>query len=358
MALFIILILIFAAYNLLFWNLLRKRVSSKLYKKQNKFSIVVAAKNEEQNVGSLIDSLNNIDYPEDHYEVIIVDDNSIDNTYNHLLDLTKGINNFKLVKAKNKKYKAKKGALDIGISNSRFEIIVITDADCKVTPNWLKHLSDKFNEGNDFVFGVSSIIEENNLANKIVQFEKLRNSILMFSASRINLPYCINASNFSYKKSSFYKLNGFENTQQTISGDDDLLLKEAVKANMNIDYILSDGSEVHTRSVNKISSYVKQRIRHTSTSHHYLLKHKLFLGIWHLTNLIMLFSPFLSIFSKNLIYLLPIKFFIDILTVILLQKLFKYKFSIFRVAALQLIYELMLIVSYFGSILVKPKWKE
>jgi len=44
------------------------------------FSIIVAAKNEENNISNLISALKNLDYPEDNYEVIIIDDNSNDDT--------------------------------------------------------------------------------------------------------------------------------------------------------------------------------------------------------------------------------------------------------------------------------------
>ncbi len=77
----------------------------------------------------------------------LLNDNSTDNTFELLIDLSKQSENVKIIKAKNKIYEGKRGALQIGIENSTFENIVITDADCEAKSGFLNSYSDQFQSG-------------------------------------------------------------------------------------------------------------------------------------------------------------------------------------------------------------------
>ncbi len=94
-------------------------------------SLIIAAKNEEQNIYSLIDSLEKLNYPNENFEVIFVDDNSTDKTAELIQSRISNKNNYTLITADNKTIAGKKGALKIGIENAKNNFIVITDADCQ-----------------------------------------------------------------------------------------------------------------------------------------------------------------------------------------------------------------------------------
>ena len=83
--------------------------------------------------------------------------------------------------------------------------------------------------GYDFVFGVAPIIKGKNLVEKLSAFENLRNTFLTIAAVGLNVPYSAAARSFAFRKTSFERLGGYTNTTETLSGDDDLLLREAVK---------------------------------------------------------------------------------------------------------------------------------
>ena len=100
------------------------------------FSIIIAVRNEENNISALLSDLQNQDFPVDNYEVIIVDDNSTDKSPN-------------IVKSFCKKYPqlfhqlflsgstGKKRALQKGIEHARGDVVVTTDADCRMSSGWL-----------------------------------------------------------------------------------------------------------------------------------------------------------------------------------------------------------------------------
>jgi len=331
-------------------------ISSNLNEKLN-FSIIVAAKNEEENIPTLIKSLKELDYPEEKYEVIIVDDNSSDKTYKIANELIVDLTNFRIIKIGEKEFQAKKGALSYGINKASNSFILITDADCRPQKEWLNFYSDRFLEGYDFIFGNAPFYKNDFLINNISLFENLRSSILTFFAAKVRIPYSASARNFGFKKLSFEKIKGYSNTTETLSGDDDLLLREAVKNNLKIGTILNNGSFVYSSAKTNLTDYLNQRARHTKTSFYYLPGRQLFLSFWHLLNLFLLFSPVLIIFNIFFGLLFLLKLLIDSIIIKSLQNKFGYKFNLSEILYLQITYELFLIIHFINALIKKDSWK-
>ncbi len=324
---------------------------------QNRISIIIALKNEEENIETLLSSLNKIDYPAELFEVIFIDDNSIDNTYESNAEKIKGFDSFSVYKLQSQNKSGKRNALELGISKSVHPHILITDADCEPEKDWLKAYSNKFTDGFDFLFGIAPFFREKSLVNKISCFENLRNSMLTLFAANIGLPHSAAARNFGFKKTSFEKVGGYSKTIDTLSGDDDLLLREAVRNNLKIGTVTAKDSFVFSKTKKTLKDYLKQRARHTQTSFHYLFKQQLLLGLWHLFNLLILFSPILFFLDIYFLLLLPVKLFIDLLIVLFNQGKFSYKFSFIEVLYLQIFYELFLIIHFFNAKFGKIEWK-
>ena len=354
----LILVFFFLIINIFFVIILKKNSDvSPTFQDYLDFSIIISAKNEERNIPLLIESLQKLDYPEENFEVIIIDDNSSDKTYELAGKLIKDISNFYLYKAEQKKFTAKKGALDFGIKKAKNHFILITDADCIPEKDWLKYYSEKFNKGFDFVFGNAPFIQKNSLVNKISCFENLRSSMLTFSTAKIGISYSASARSFGFKESSFEEIKGYSNTTETLSGDDDLLLREAVKNNLKIGTILNKDSFVYSSTKNNFKEYFNQKARHTKTAFYYLPGRQLLLALWHLMNLFFLFSPVLLIFNKLFLLLFITKLLFDFLTVKLLQKKFGYSFNVVEIIYLQIFYELFLLVHFLNALFKRDKWK-
>ena len=333
-----------------------KNKSQSLLESSLKLSIIIAAKNEGHNISSLITSLSKQDFPKENYEIIIVDDNSIDNTFNKAKAETLNYNNISILKANNKKYIGKRGALQFGIENAKHQNILITDADCKPNKNWIKVFANKFTEGYDFIFGIAPYKQTESFINKIACFENLRTHILTFGFANLELPYSAAARSFGFKKESFLKIKGYENTTDTLSGDDDLLLREAVKNKMKIATVSKPEAFVFSETKKTFTEYIKQKSRHTSTSNYYSFTTKLLLALWHTLNLLFLFSPLLMFINLNFGIFFLVKIITDFITVKLLQKRFGYHFNLLEIIILQIIYEVMLVVNYFNGTFHKNEW--
>ena len=102
-------------------------------------TVIVAARDEEDNILTCLESLDKIEYPEEKLEIIIVDDNSTDRTGEIIADFIAHKPKFKCIKPKREigELKGKTNAIANAVEVSSGEIILTTDADCTVFPGWV-----------------------------------------------------------------------------------------------------------------------------------------------------------------------------------------------------------------------------
>lgn len=350
-------IILFLIDILIIYSLKRLNCSGKNENNPVNISIIIAARNEAENVDRLIDSMKNLNYPVELFEVIIVDDNSSDETFEILKTKTEYLKNFSVLEFKSIGKTGKREALNFGISKSNYSNILVTDADCSPQNNWLKSFAKKFQQGYHLLFGIAPFYQRNNFVNRISCFENLRGSILSFSMASLGLPYTAAARNFGFSKKTFESLGGYSRTKDTISGDDDLLLREAIKNRMKIGVVNETDSCVYSETKKTFKEYFRQRARHTQTSFHYLKRHQIILGFWHLLNLAFVFSSLLIFFNPLFVILLPSKLISDIVVVKLNQKIFGYRFSVLEIFYLQIFYEILLVFHFFNARFSEIRWK-
>ncbi len=361
--LIIIYILFSVAFLLLIFELFIYSALNKLFrfkeieKSELNISVVVAAQNEVANIPNLISALSIQDYPKESFEVIIVDDNSTDNTLTITEEAIKEFDNFKIIKATEKLFKGKRGALDIGIKEAKHPSILITDADCEPEPEWINSFANGFKNKKDFLFGVAPFRATKSITNLIARFENLRANIIVFAFAKLGIPYSASARSFGFSKKAFNEIEGYTNTTNTLSGDDDLLLREAVKNNFSIGLIVDSKAFVFSKTKEAFSEYVNQKSRHTSTSIHYSLKSQSLLGFWHLLNLISIFSIILLPFGTEFIFPLFIKLVIDIFILNNFQNNFGYKINPLWFIPLQINYEFNLIYFFLKGLKFSNRWE-
>jgi len=219
------------------------------------------------------------------------------------------------------------------------------------------HLPINFPEDTIY-FSESLLISSLKVFYKITCFENLRAHILTFGAANAGFAYSGAARSMGFKKEPFLNIGGYSKTFELKSGDDDLLIREAVKNNLKIGVVADKAAFVYTHTKQNWKSYFYQKSRHVSTSNHYLFKHILFLLVWHLSNLALILSPIVLLFSPFSIIAFASKIVLDISLILILQKKFGYRFNLLEVFFLQIIYELFLIIHYTGSFTGRNRaWK-
>lgn len=322
-------------------------------------SVVAAAKNEAKNIEGLFNCIKNIKYADETFEVIIVDDNSVDGTYEKAGKASESNSNFRIFKAGEKSLPAKRGALLTGIKEAKYPYIMITDADCLPSSGWLSTASALFEQGYDFVFGPAPLLRrKNNFISNLSCMENLKSHFLSFSLASLGLPYTAAARNMGFSKEAFFKIGGYKKTLDTVSGDDDLLLREAAENKLKIKAFFDERAMVYSYAKDNLHDYLNQKTRHTQTSLYYRLKVKLILAGWHLFNLFMLFSPILMFINLNFVWLVVVKLSTDILILSSVQKKLNYRFNFIRLLYLDIAYEIFLVINFINSIFRKVEWKK
>ena len=273
------------------------------------FSVIIPARNEEENIERCVSSILQNDYPENLYEVIVVDDFSDDATAVTIKKMQKHFSNLRLIELKNfvetKLNSYKKKSIETAILNSSYEWIVTTDADCVVSKHWLK-LFDNFIQTNDPVFIAAPVrFFNNNSFISIFQcldFLSLQ-GITAASVSAGFLSMC-NGANLGYKKEAFNAVNGFKGVDNIASGDDMLLMNKIQHPFPNkIGYLFNKEIIVTTPPMPDVKRFINQRIRWASKATSYSDK-KIFLVLLlvYIFNFCLFTLPFIAIFDHQLFY--------------------------------------------------------
>ncbi len=203
----------------------KKRTSKKPF-----VSVVVAARNEENHIGDLLQDLSEQTYPENRFEVIIANDGSEDNTGKIIDSFAKDNPCFIHLQVKpdaKSGLVAKKNALNQAIQRSKGEIILCTDADCRVMPTWIETMVSFFTEKTGMVVGFSQFGQPGRKYSLFEQLQAIDFLALMGAAQgaiNLGIPLAASGQNLAYRKQAFLEVGGFEKVKDRISGDDVLLL--------------------------------------------------------------------------------------------------------------------------------------
>lgn len=243
-------------------------------------SIVICARNEEQNLMKFLPAILAQDYPS--FEVVVVNDCSWDNTGDVLEEFGKKHQNFKLVTIKEDENNphGKKVALMLGIKGASHELMLLTDADCEPASNqWLKQHVARFNNGADIVLGYGPFIKTKGFLNRIIRFDAAMIGIQYLSYSMAGTTYMGVGRNLAYKKKLFYKVKGFASHYHIPSGDDDLFVNEAA-AGQKVAVVLEREAFTYTNAKETFGNWWRQKQRHLLTGKRYKFKHKFLLGLF------------------------------------------------------------------------------
>lgn len=256
--------------------------------KINNISVIIAARNEEEHLLNLLDSLIAQNYPQENYEIIVIDDRSEDNTSDIVKEFQSKNHNITLlqIKDESKHLLGKKGALDKGIRTAKYDILAFTDADCVPTKNWLKQINQHFADDTDIVAGYSYVKYKNRFFEFLKNLE--RSSIFAVIAGSFgwNWGITITAGNMAYRKELFFKADGFGNIGKIRSGDDILLIQKMGRYVRRMNFMFHPDSIVSTGRDSTADLQIQQETRRGSKWRYYTTPIKiitLFIFIYYLT---------------------------------------------------------------------------
>jgi len=235
----------------------------------DKASIIIAARNEEMNMGKCLESLLEQDFPREQMEIIVVDDQSVDGTAAFVRSYAdRGI---RLISLGKDEAFGKKAAIARGIADASHPMIITTDADCSYPKKWINTLLS-YREKMDVVF-VAAPVQFRKEISVLDRFQSLDFMALQgITAAGVSSKYLnmCNGANLLYTKEAFSAVNGFEGIDHIASGDDMLLMEKIDKAFPGgIAYCFSEDAIVVTEPAASWAAFIQQRIRWSSKTKNY-----------------------------------------------------------------------------------------
>lgn len=226
-------------------------------------SVIIAARNEQDNVRPLIESLKSQTYPRDCFEIIIVDDHSSDRTRENITSF--GIDNLVMVE-QDKGIISKKKAIEKGISISRGELIVTTDADCFLPSGWLTSLAGFYEKTQaHFIAAPVKFTYSHSHLQKFQALDFMMLQGLTASGIALDLHYMCNGANLAFTKKAFDQVNGYSGIDRIATGDDMLLMHKIKKAFPGgVRYLKSTSAIVKTLPMQSWKEFFMQRKRWAS----------------------------------------------------------------------------------------------
>jgi biofilm PGA synthesis N-glycosyltransferase PgaC len=312
---------------------------------ENRFysiSIIVAARNEEKRIFGCLESLEKLDYPQEKFEIIFVDDNSEDKTAEIIKAYCQKNSNWKLIQLEEKSewLKGKKNALLNGIAQASGELIFTTDADCNVPSSWLKKMVNYFHPKVSMVLGYSPLIRYSKFYFKLLQFDNLFSSIASAAPTKLGYPFTSVGRNLAYRKDSYEEMGGFQVLQKFRSGDDVHLTGHfRYKKNGIIDFCADPDTFVQTQIPSSFKEVIQQQIRKNSKTFQLSWSSIIFMLNIFIYYLLLILIPVLLPAQLYLWgTLLFIKFALEYVTLLKAANIFKQRDLILYIPLMQVIY--------------------
>ncbi|MBU8892370.1 MAG: glycosyltransferase [Bacteroidales bacterium] len=360
-ALFITLIYSFIILLFAFgWMKLRSSEMTEEISK-NPVSIIIACRNEEKNIPSLLQSLINQSYPKNKTGILIIDDHSSDGSISIIKKYSEKYEFIKLLKLPDNQ-SGKKDAINFGIINSNSDVIITIDADCIAGPDWLQAMMNYY-----ITYRPKMLSGPVTFRNPKGIFPKLQNleflSLIGSGAGAIgiNKPIMNNGSNLLFEKNLYENSNLMS---EFASGDDIFLMLHAKSIDKkSIHFIKSKDAIVYTKPAQSVTEFFNQRIRWTSKSKAYRDFDIIFTAvIVTLINALLVLSAVCAItdiyFLKITLSVFLIKSLIDLIILIPVTCFFKQSRLLLFFPFVQLIYPLYIVTTVISGLTGKFVWKD
>lgn len=253
-------------------------------------SVIICARDEAENLsrnlpGCLVQS-----YPTTH-EIIVVNDNSYDETKYLLEELRKQFKQLQVIDLTQeaKMIPGKKFPLSIGIKTAKHEIVLLTDADCiPASEYWIQKMQEAYRDNTEIVLGYGAYAKKKGFLNKLIRWETVHTAMQYMSYALAGIPYMGVGRNLSYKKTLFYQQKGFSSHNHIPGGDDDLFINKVANGKNTTIQIDPDSFTI-SKPASTWKQWRQQKMRHYTTGKFYKPLHRFLLGTYSLTHF--LFIP-------------------------------------------------------------------
>ena len=262
-SIFFYVFVVFAAIQLLYLLFFSKLfvVSKKTKPSDVKkaLSVIIYAKNNLNELKENLEYVLNQNHPK--FEVIIVDNDSFDDTQNYLSEIQKKYKNLKVVPVENNEafWGNRKYAITLGIKASNYNYVVLTTPSIKpLSKEWLQQLSSEFTEKKKLILGVSKPSGKGFFANLFVRYDSFLHDVFSFGWASFNQSVLASDANYAFDKNEFYRVKGFITHVKNDLSVSSLFTADAL-SNNNLGYSFDEKSFVKEENTLTFSEWMKSK---------------------------------------------------------------------------------------------------
>jgi cellulose synthase/poly-beta-1,6-N-acetylglucosamine synthase-like glycosyltransferase len=333
-------------------------------KRVESVSVLVAARNEAQQIEQLLQDLFDQNYPNTAFELILIDDHSEDGTLHKAKDFAHEYPLFECrIFAANGK--GKKAALSQALQLATGDLILVTDADCRLSPQWIESMVTAYHaSGANILLGPVLLDPATTAFERIQVLEFMSLIGSTAGASGIGWPAMGNGANMAFERDAAMQVQAHRTDERLVSGDDVFLMEAFLKAygKRGVAFVLDEEAIVRTFPQQSVKDFFRQRLRWVSKSRSYSSASIFFPAvIVFLFNfgLVALFTaaffqPFLFLFYLLFILL---KFLVDHPILLAVSSFMKRRHLLKYSFPLQLIYPFYVVFSVVAGNLIPVSWK-
>lgn len=258
----------------------RQRFTSENEGEKPGVSVIVCARNEQENMDQYLQSLLSQEYPE--YEVIVVDDGSEDETGDVIESYAQQSPRLRrtFIPHNANVGSTKKLGLTLAAKAAKYDYLLLTDADCRPESKyWIEAMMQGFKKPEtEIVLGYGAYFSRETALNRLIRFDTLFNGLHYLGAAATRRPYMGVGRNLAYKKETFFRTGGFTHLMTNRSGDDDLLINR-IATRKNTAVVTVPESVTWSLPKSNLREWMQQKRRHLSVSPKYKFASKLHLSL-------------------------------------------------------------------------------
>ncbi len=267
-----------------------RRPPSKKKKTGEPVSVIICARDEEENLKEFLPLILTQDYS--GYEVVVVNDASSDGTEELLKEMSATYPHLRYttIRKDDNFSHAKKLAVLVGIKAARHEWLLFTDADCRpASSHWISMMARNFTKKTSIVLGYGKIMPEKGIFNNFVRYETFFIGLQYLGFAIRGIPYMGVGRNLAYRKPLFYEISRQPFFNKVVSGDDDLLVNRLGNKNNTRVEILPE-SHTLSRPPSSLKAWFRIKKRHITTSKYYKAGTKWLIALEMISRVLFLFS--------------------------------------------------------------------
>jgi len=227
-------------------------------------SVVIPARNESKKIERCVRSVLASGYPSDKLEIIVVDDRSTDATPAILDSIARTYRKVHVIHRieadVDKNLRGKPGALQQGIDHATGDIILLTDADCVVDPNWVRGMSSQFVDSNVGIVCAMTSVRGSTFLERVQDVEWVYTQAMACGGAGNGVALGCFGNNMAIRKRVFEEVGGYRRIAFSVT--EDMALQLAVEAaGHKIRYAINTDTRVETDPCDTMAEYIKQRHR-------------------------------------------------------------------------------------------------